>query len=171
MTQFIWCQSQHRSVELRRSFQDCSTSHFLEHVNVTDSVHECVVLSTCNRVEIYAVVPNDMDGSHFFENFQLNELKPFRENFYTYASEEVVHHLFRVVSSLDSMILGENQILSQTRAAYQVCVERVWTGAILRRLFERAFKLAKEVRTHQPFPRSCRIGRAGVDLAHKFWVI
>ena len=157
------------TVELREKFSRIvSTSHFLEHVNVTDSVHECVVLSTCNRVEIYAVVPNDMDGSHFFENFQLNELKPFRENFYTYASEEVVHHLFRVVSSLDSMILGENQILSQTRAAYQVCVERVWTGAILRRLFERAFKLAKEVRTHTAISEGAvSIGRAGVDLAQQ----
>lgn len=157
------------SVELREQFaRIVDAQSFVEQIGLTSSVLECVVLSTCNRVEIYAVVPNSVNEDQFFEIFGLSELKSFIEHFYTYTSDAVVRHLFRVVSSLDSMILGENQILSQARIAYQLSVEREWTGAILRRLFERAFKLAKEVRTHTAISEGAvSIGRVGVELAQQ----
>ena len=89
-----------------------------------------------------------------------------QEHFYTFQGKDVLHHLFRVVSSLDSMILGENQIVSQLKDAYRQAVKIKSVGPILRRAMDRALIVAKRVRTETSISKeSVSIGKAGVDLA------
>ena len=89
-----------------------------------------------------------------------------KQHFYTYQGKDVLHHLFRVVSSLDSMILGESQIVSQIRTAYRLASQERSIGPVLRRSIDRALVVAKRVRTETDISKEgVSIGRAGVDLA------
>ena len=128
-------------------------------------VSEIVTISTCNRVEFYSVVQEESEGV-LFERLAKLGIALKREFFYQYAGQEAVQHLFRVVSSLDSMILGENQIIAQVRSSFQYAEKSSSVGPILRRLFERAFIVAKKVRTNTKISEGAvSIGRAGVELS------
>ena len=111
-----------------------------------------VILSTCNRVEVY--VRDDAAPEHLHERVReflsaWHDLAPdaFSEHIYEHCNREAVAHLFRVASSLDSMVVGEDQILGQVHDAYLVAQSEGATDKILNALFQRAFKVAKEVRT------------------------
>lgn len=138
---------------------------FYEHIN------ESVILSTCNRTEIYAVA-NDIEAgkenvAHFLENcHSLN--RNIREHLYFHDSVGAVHHLFRVVSSLDSMVIGEAQILGQVKEAYSHAFESGATDIILNRLFRQAFAVGKRVRTETDIGENAvSISYAAVQLARK----
>ena len=135
---------------------------------------EHTILSTCNRVEIYARA-NCQDSAirsikEFICNFHGLSLVELEDHFYSYRNKEAVEHLFRVSSSLDSMILGEAQILGQVKDAYSLAKDLRSTGLVLNQLFEKAFSIAKKVREETGIAeRSVSISSAAVELAQKIF--
>src|SRR5580693_1954466 len=104
---------------------------------------EVVLLSTCNRVELYISRethgrPREEEMVEFLADFHQTPAAAFKEHLYYKANREVVDHLFTVTSSLDSMVLGETQILGQVRDAYDAACRGSATGALLNPLFQRA---------------------------------
>ena len=135
---------------------------------------EHTILSTCNRVEIYARANNQDSGIDFIKRFICDfhdlSLVELEDHFYSYTNEDAVEHLFRVSSSLDSMVLGEAQILGQVKDAYSLARNLSSTGLILNQLFEKAFSIAKKVRDETGIAeRSVSISSAAVELAQKIF--
>ncbi len=112
-------------------------------------VKEAVLLSTCNRVEAYVEAKSDRLGADalqaFFENQMGDAFSP--SSFYLHRGVDAVQHVLRVVSSLDSQLLGEAQILGQMRCAFERAQEAGTCGEVLTELFKRALGLGKRVRT------------------------
>ena len=133
-------------------------------------LHEAVVLSTCNRSEIYAVA--DGDGANaleavrqFFFDLTGND-EDVDAYLYHYEDEAAIRHLFRVAASLDSLVLGEGQILSQVKGAYALALEGHATSTILNLLFHRAIKTGKRVRTETRIAyNAVSVSYAAVELA------
>jgi glutamyl-tRNA reductase len=130
-------------------------AHYLKWFGHLD---EIVLLSTCNRVEIYGTTQQTTrDVRSLFQFLTSEELDigP-----YTYAHEDVdaVRHLFRVTAGLDSMMLGETEITGQIKRAYETALAAGLTGRVSNRLFQKAFQVAKEIRTHTG------IGRGTVSI-------
>ena len=116
-----------------------------------DQNAEIVILSTCNRVELYI---SSQDGAikvedvfSFLADFHKIESNTFSPYMYHYKDDRAVNHLFFVTSSLDSMVLGESQILSQVKEAYTTAAMEEATGKILNQLFQQALNAAKIVHT------------------------
>ncbi len=129
---------------------------------------EKILVSTCNRVEIYGVGAED--GGRVIERWLkevgLNE--EHRKSFFVLENQDALAHLFRVSSSLESMVVGEAQILGQMKRAYEMAVERGTVGAVLHRCFQTAFKLAKRIRTQTDVGRlATSIPSIGVKLAER----
>ncbi len=113
-------------------------------------IHEAAILSTCNRTEIYCSVDqednlNPIHWLHDFHGMQQDQLKPF---LYKHPDENAVRHVLRVASGLDSMVLGESQVLGQLKNAYHNAVNAGSIGHQLNRLFQHSFHVAKEVRSN-----------------------
>ena len=135
---------------------------------------EHTILSTCNRVEIYARANCQDSAIKSIKQFicDFHEVSPveLEDHFYSYRNEEAVEHLFRVSSSLDSMILGEAQILGQVKDAYSLAKDLRSTGLVLNQLFKKAFSIAKKVREETGIAeRSASISSAAVELAQKIF--
>lgn len=136
---------------------------------------ESVVLSTCNRVELYAVhglgdaaAAQATLRDHLVKRFGLAADQAEALVTYGLASGETARHLFRVVSGLDSMVLGETEIFGQVKAAYKTAHEAGSTGRVLNKLFQRAFATGKKVRNDTSIQRgSTSVGSVAVDLAEK----
>ncbi len=138
----------------------------------SDKVSEAVVLSTCNRTEIYAVTTSGADSIDSvidcmcsFHHLDRAGLDP-----YLYASEgeAVVRHLFRVVASLDSMVVGEAQILGQAKEAYDHSFGNGASGRVFNKLFRQSFEVGKRVRSETAIGESAvSISYAAVELARK----
>jgi glutamyl-tRNA reductase len=134
---------------------------------------EALILSTCNRVELYAAAPDSAAGFASVEAF-LGARATFepadRKLLYRQNGPGAVRHLFRVVSGLESMVLGETEILGQVKRAYNLAVESGATSRHLNKLFQRAFNVAKEVRTKTNITRGpVSVGSVAVDLAEKIF--
>jgi glutamyl-tRNA reductase len=125
-------------------------------------IDEVAILSTCNRTEIYCSL-NEMDSSvvvdwfTHFHHLKMQELNPF---IYSYPDDIAVKHMLRVASGLDSMVLGEPQVLGQLKSAYKVAVKAGSIGQLLGRLFQHSFKVAKEIRSNT------EIGNHPVSIAY-----
>ncbi|GAB4539728.1 MAG: glutamyl-tRNA reductase [Thermodesulfovibrionia bacterium] len=137
-------------------------------------VKECIILSTCNRVEIYAGVSERDEGSEFIKGFISDFHKIPREtletSLYVYHGMDAVRHIFRVSSSLDSMIVGEPQILGQVKDAFSLSLKNRATGIVLNRLMEKASSVAKRIRTETRVAESAvSISFAAVELAKKIF--
>lgn len=137
-------------------------------------VLEAMYLSTCNRVEVLARV-EDRDGAvkslkgFIFSHGNLSE-EELERCLYVYSGEEAVRHIFRVASSLDSMVMGEPQILGQVKDAYRRCVDQNASGIILNRLLHHTFRTAKRVRTETGIANNAvSVGFAAVELAKKIF--
>jgi len=136
-----------------------------------DGISESVILSTCNRVELYAATQNPVRGFNSLHRFLAG--RAFKHEydagiFYEYHTPRSISHLFRVVSGLDSMVLGETEILGQVKKAYSAASQNGSTARHLNKLFQRAFSVAKEVRTNSRISRGrASVGSATVDLAGK----
>jgi len=132
-------------------------------LKLESAVSENVVLSTCNRMEIYAVAGGKNDCvevvKDFLSRFHNLRLADYKNIFYVYKDTEAIEHLFRVASGLDSMIIGEMEILGQVKKAYQDAKKSHSTGKILNRSFEKAFNTAKKIRT------DTSIGRGAVSVS------
>jgi len=137
-----------------------------------DTLPECLLLSTCNRVEAYAGVRDAEAGLASLEGFfsrhaNGGDVVP---HLYHHQGPEAVDHLFRVASSLDSMVVGEPQILGQLKGAFSTAREAGTTGSILHHAIERAISTAKRVRTETAIARSAvSISFAAVELAKKIF--
>jgi len=136
------------SIDLREriAFAEDQLEKALRQLKSLSPLKENMILSTCNRVEIYAVVRDAekalLDLKEFLSQFHGLPLKAFEKNLYARVGEEAVRHIFRVASSLDSMVVGEPQILGQIKSAYETAVQAKTSGLILHRLLHRAFHVA-----------------------------
>jgi len=137
-------------------------------------VHEAVILSTCNRVELYAHVHDVEKASESIKTF-LAEFHGIRRSLldnalYMYDATDAVRHVFRVASSLDSMIVGEPQILGQIKDAFELALEKKTTGILLNKLMKKAISVAKRVRTETRIAENAvSISFAAVELARKIF--
>jgi glutamyl-tRNA reductase len=138
----------------------------------TSAVNEAVIVSTCNRTEIYCVTASESDGPGAIIDFicDYHDLDRHELVRYLYISEgeAVVRHLFRVVASLDSMVLGEAQILGQVKEAYEAAFANGACGRIFNKLFRQSFEVGKRVRTETEIGENAvSISYAAVELAKK----
>ncbi|MEL6344421.1 MAG: glutamyl-tRNA reductase [Myxococcota bacterium] len=132
---------------------------------------EAVLLSTCNRVELYTVPGSESDpealARWMLSTGGVNHRNALK-HVYRYHEQDALHHLLRVISSLDSMIVGEPQIVAQFKEAYRIAVEAKATGPILHRVLDGALNVAKKVRSETEIAQEAvSIGRAGVELARQ----
>lgn len=133
---------------------------------------ENLILSTCNRVEIYAVSKPDNDSVNSIKDYLARQkginLLDYKESIYVYKGREAVEHLFKVASGLDSMVIGEMEILGQLKQAYRDAKNSSGTGKVLNRLFEKAFNTAKKIRTETSIGHGAvSLSSAAVRLAKK----
>jgi len=146
------------------------TESLLEDVSQIDGVRECVVLRTCNRVEMYTVSSNTEATRDGLERL-ISKYIPFdtSENLVQYLSgKDSIRHLFRVTSGLESLIVGEDQIQSQVKEAFQLAERNGYTGEIISEVFRKALSVGKKVRTETRLNKGAvSVGSAAVDLAER----
>lgn len=134
---------------------------------------EVLLLSTCNRVEVYAVAESrvsTLDIARCLDRKIDSHIPPESVPFYRYEGAECVRHLFRVACGLDSMVIGETEILGQAKKAYEAARASGVAKRYLHRVFQRAFRVAKQVRTHTDITRGAvSVGSVAVDLAQKIF--
>lgn len=136
------------------------------------NVLEAVVVSTCNRTEIYCHLDGDYDNVINLWLHQFHQLEPdsLTEFFYKYEGNDAIRHLLRVACGLDSMVLGEPQILGQIKTAYSQALNANTLGKSLGRLFQHAFTVAKQVRTDTAIGNSpVSVAFAAVSLAKQIF--
>jgi glutamyl-tRNA reductase len=136
-------------------------------------LEEVVILSTCNRTEIYAIASADLpladkalEVVDWMANYHHLSADDLRRSAYHFEGNEAIQHIIQVASGLDSMILGEPQILGQMKSAYAVAAESASVGSELGRLFPRVFSIAKKVRTDTAIGENpVSVAYAAVDMA------
>jgi glutamyl-tRNA reductase len=138
------------------------------------AVSEGVIVSTCNRVELYAA-SRDADVAaaqlkRFLADYHHIPLEELENHLYEHQGSDAIRHLFRVASSLDSMVIGEPQILGQIKTAYGYAAEFRTVGLILNRFLHKAFSVAKRVRTETDIASNAvSVSFAAVELARKIF--
>lgn len=140
----------------------------------TPDVKEVAVLSTCNRVEIFSCVGNTTAAAdnvkNFLASFHNIERPDFEKSLYVHKDADAIRHIFRVSSSLDSMVLGEPQILGQIKDAFDFALAKKTTGVLLNKLMKKAISTAKRVRTETKIAENAvSISFAAVELAKKIF--
>ncbi len=135
---------------------------------------EAAIISTCNRVEFYVHSendsPNESDIITFLAQAKDIPVHQFRNYLYALTGEAAVRHIFRVVSGLDSMVLGEAQIVNQVKNAYALSSEQGTTGRVLNRLFHQAFEVSKRVRTETKIAEGkTSVSSVAVDVAKRIF--
>ena len=163
-------------VEIREklAFAPTAMEQPLRQMLTLPAVAEGLIVSTCNRVELYAATKEPEAAIIELRRFlaEYHEVSPdeINSNLYDYQGEEVIRHLFRVASSLDSMVLGEPQILGQIKTAYGYAAEFKTAGLILNRFLHKAFSVAKRVRTETAIASNAvSVSFAAVELARKIF--
>lgn len=166
-------------IELRErlAFAESKLPEAAQQIKALPGFEESVVLSTCNRVEIYSAHRNEkaedsfnLLRTHLAEHFTLNPAQREALTSYHLSESDAVRHLFRVVSGLDSMVLGETEIFGQVKAAYDAALKAGATGRDLNKLFQRAFNVGKLVRNETTIQRgSTSVGSVAVELAEKIF--
>lgn len=146
----------------------------LEGLGENQAIDELLIFSTCNRVEI--VMTTDKASAaleavkEYISRLKNIERKTYENAFYTHLNEDAVRHVFRVASSLDSMVIGEPQILGQVKEAYRMATEHHSSGVILNRLLHRAFFVAKKVRNETGIgDNAVSVSYAAIELARKIF--
>jgi glutamyl-tRNA reductase len=140
-----------------------------------DAVDEGLIVSTCNRVELLASAPAGADRgldrlTGFLCNFHNLPLNTLNGHLYAHSDTDAIKHIFRVASSLDSMIVGESQILGQVKEAYQCAVEAGTVGRVLSQLMNRAINVAKRIRTETAVAQNpVSVSSVAVELARKIF--
>ncbi|HZR05416.1 MAG TPA: glutamyl-tRNA reductase [Candidatus Udaeobacter sp.] len=134
---------------------------------------EVLLLATCNRVEVYGASEKRVsteEVAHCLARKIEKDAHQYALPFYRYEGEKCIQHLFRVASGLDSMVVGESEILGQAKKAYESARQSGAVGPYMHRLFQRAFRVAKQVRTHTEITRgSVSVGSVAVDLAQRIF--
>jgi glutamyl-tRNA reductase len=165
-------------IELRErlAFTDEACAEGLRLLVDGEIVNEGLIVSTCNRVEILAATQGERftEGTEHIADFlsrsRLIPHEDFSKHLYSHADETAVRHIFRVASSLDSMVVGEPQVLGQVRHAYSLAVEAGTAGRVINRLVHQAFRVAKRVRTETGIAASAvSISYMAVELGRKIF--
>lgn len=162
------------TVRERFAFAEARIPEALQRLRASGLADEAVIVSTCNRVEIYAATSLDAPAACEGVRRFLVETADYRENLseelYTLGEPESVEHLFKVASGLDSMVLGETEILGQIKKSYELALQAKQTGGRLNKAFQRAFNVAKLIRTETNIQRgSVSVGSVAVELAEKIF--
>ena len=153
------------------SFTEEEIEQFVKNLKKTESFAGIIVLSTCNRVEIYYHLKNiqPSEGCELLFNhlFDFKKLEPsVRKHFYHYSGTETVKHIFTVASGIDSMVLGEDQIVGQIKSAFTISERTHCAGPVLTRLFNSALNAGKRVRTETHINEGyASVSSAAVSLA------
>ena len=162
-------------VEVRESFSLTDEELYLglKAICEYDKIREMVILSTCNRMEIYAVIDEASDAFMYLRAFLL-ELVGYKEGtencLFFYTGRDCIRHLYNVASSLDSLVIGEGQILSQVKKAYSIAREAESTSTVLNILFHRAITIGKRVRTETKIAHSTvSVSSAAVELVKEIY--
>jgi len=162
------------TVRERFAFADKAIPEALARLRSEGVASEGVILSTCNRVEIYAATTGDgpaaVNGLRKFLVDCHNVREPLGDEIYAFADPRSVEHLFKVACGLDSMVLGETEILGQLKKAYDLALQAKHTGAALNKAFQKAFNVAKQIRTETNIQRgSISVASVAVELAEKIF--
>ncbi len=171
--------SHHNSpVELREqfAFSEAAIPEALGEIRRRGIADEAAILSTCNRVEIYAATQLTLNDavaslrSFLMERRVVGPSASASAEFYGYGDPKSIEHLFAVASGLDSMVLGETEILGQLKRAYDLALQHKHTGPRLNKAFQKAFNVAKHIRTQTNIQRgSVSVGSVAVELAQKIF--
>ncbi|MDG2050650.1 MAG: glutamyl-tRNA reductase, partial [Myxococcota bacterium] len=171
----------HRSapVEVRERYAVEDHSAALIKLVALEEVDEAVLISTCNRVEVVATTRQPEAALLSLFRFFHRELGgdtpvpgggELDDHVYEYRDRDAVKHVFRVASAIDSMVVGEPQILGQVKDAYRKALESGSCGPVLSRLFQRAFETAKRVKNETRIAhRPVSVARVAVDLARQIF--
>jgi glutamyl-tRNA reductase len=165
------------SVDLRErvAFTPEQAREAAEQLRSRGILEESLVLSTCNRSELYGVPREDATDSAgavelFVASFHQLSLVELNGSLYRHRDSHAVRHLFRVAAGLDSMLLGEAEILGQVRDAYQIALDRGETGPVLNRMFQAALEVGKRVRNETELgTRPVSVAFSGVKLAERIF--
>ena len=163
------------AVEVRErvAFAPEQAGEALEDACEAVGIDEVVILSTCNRTELYAIVPEGLSLADkavqlidWMSNYHHLSAQELRHSAYHFEAERALHHVVQVASGLDSMVLGEPQIFGQLKSAFAVATDAGTVGTELGRLFPRIFSIAKRVRTDTAIGENpVSVAYAAVDLA------
>ena len=133
------------------AFSEDETFAALEALQESPTISESMLISTCNRVEVLMATSDTSNAADtvkiFFSEFKNLPVSEFEKTLYIHEGDDAVRHVFRVASSLDSMVVGEPQILGQIKAAYQIAISKKTSGVLLNKLLHRTFFVAKRVRS------------------------
>src|ERR1700683_5217554 len=173
----IGCNHRTAPLEVREriAFTPQQALRAVDELRANGVVDEAVVISTCNRSELYGVAPGSGSTSdapqaleEYFSSFHGLAAPDLTGRLYRQTNTHAVHHLFRVTSGLDSMLIGEAEILGQVRDAYQRALEHGSTGPVLNRLFQGGLEVGKRVRAETEVgTRPMSVAWAGVRLAER----
>ena len=157
------------SIRENVAFSDANLRHALNDLTAKNAL-EAAILSTCNRTEIYVQTANAEPIVHWlarYHRLDINSVQPYT---YTLSDQDAVKHAFRVASGLDSMVLGEPQILGQFKQSVKIAQDAGTLGTLLHKLFQRTFEVAKEVRTNTDIGgSSISMAAAAVKLAQRIF--
>lgn len=161
-------------VRERFTFAEQELPEALKQLQQTKSIMECVIVATCNRTELYAVVDRPQLCGHYIRNFMEQWFGLPRDQFtshlYMHEDDGAIKHLFRVASGLDSMVIGETQILGQVRSAFLLAQENKVTGTVFNMLFKQAVTLAKRAHTETSIGESAvSVSYAAVELGKRIF--
>lgn len=163
-------------VEVREkfSFAEKELPEALSALMETKSIMECVIVATCNRTEMYAVVDRHQLCGHYIRSFMEKWFRLPRDQFtnhlYMYEDEAAIRHLFKVTSGLDSMVIGETQILGQVKSAFQQAQDMKTTGTVFNMLFKQAVTMAKRAHTETTIGESAvSVSYAAVELGKQIF--
>lgn len=163
-------------VELRErlAFSPVEIGSALGALKKISLVNEVILLSTCNRVEVLMVASEKSDApgavKKCLSEFKEVPVSQFEDTFYTHFGDEAIRHIFRVASSLDSMVVGEPQILGQVKDAYKTAILEKTSGVILNKLLHRTFSVAKQVRSDTGIgDHAVSISYAAIKLGRKIF--
>jgi glutamyl-tRNA reductase len=166
-------------LEVRERYAAVDAGPALRKLVMCDEIEEAVLVSTCNRVDLVVTTQRIEDAVLRVHRFFRTDLieddsqgvgPSFDEISYEHRDSDAVRHVFRVASSLDSMVVGEPQILGQMKDAYRVAVENEICGPVLSRLFQRAFATAKRVKNETRIAqRPVSVARVAVDFARQIF--
>lgn len=163
-------------VDLREklAFNGPKLEEGIRQIRALPEIRETIIVSTCNRVEIYLTVKDVAKACEAVKDFFVRFFEIRKESLdnalYVYDDMQAVRHIFRVSSSLDSMVVGEPQILGQLKDAFEFALERKTTGVLLNRLLKKAISVAKRVRTETKIAENAvSISFAAVELARKIF--
>lgn len=164
------------SLEMREKLSFTAGEHaaVLREIQNLDSVSECILLSTCNRTEVYIYSDCSSFSSEILEKCLCDmkglDIYEYKKYFYFYSSTKAVEHLFKVAGGLDSMVLGEDQILGQVKSACETAMESGASGSILNGLFREAVTAAKKVKTYTGLSKnSISVASLSVKLLSDFF--